>query len=496
MTAQLPEHRVATIDIDPNPGAAIAPSLWMQFMEPLGATDGSLAAAWDAVHDRWRPAFLDAVRDLAPGAIRWGGIQTSYWRWREGVGPRAMRRPTANLLWGGVETSQVGVDEILSLCAAAGAAPLMGVNFAGDGRPAYAARAGSPEDAAGLVRWCNDPDHRERRAAGRGEPWGVRLWQVGNETSYPAAGQRFERREAARRFVEFAGAMRAADPAIRLIGWGDREGKGGPWWAPDLLGEAGGLVDLVALHMMQQRPAAADTLLAGDRWRRDCDAAWGELDAIYRSVAAKLAEARAVVAGRAGLAITEGHLSLRPHNKCPLLRAWLGGLHNARVLLLYERNADAVEIATQADFFGTTWTVNALMLGSPHEAPYPMPVGKVARLWRRTAGDRLLRASTTAAGLEIAASRRDDTLVLHVVNTDLHAAQPVTFRVAEGAVGAGRVTFIAPDRLDAAVHGADLDDLPEQTASLPTRGGPAAWAFPAASVSAVELTLGPGAPAR
>ena len=30
----------------------------MQFMEPLGTTDGSVAAAWDFGRDRWRPDVI------------------------------------------------------------------------------------------------------------------------------------------------------------------------------------------------------------------------------------------------------------------------------------------------------------------------------------------------------------------------------------------------------------------------------------------------------
>ena len=48
-------------------------------------------------------------------AIRWGGILTSHWRWREGVGPRKCRKPMINYLWGGVEPNQVGVHVFSSV---------------------------------------------------------------------------------------------------------------------------------------------------------------------------------------------------------------------------------------------------------------------------------------------------------------------------------------------------------------------------------------------
>ena len=104
------------ITVDPTPTFSISPRLYMQFMEPLGTTDASVEAAWDYDIDEWRKDFVATVRDLAPGAIRWGGILTSYWRWREGVGPRECRKPMINYLWGGVEPNQVGVHEFLGLC--------------------------------------------------------------------------------------------------------------------------------------------------------------------------------------------------------------------------------------------------------------------------------------------------------------------------------------------------------------------------------------------
>ena len=95
------------IVLDPAPLFDISPHLYMQFMEPLGITDSSVEAAWDYDADDWRKDFVDVVRDLAPGAMRFGGLFSRYYNWREGVGPvanrprcattsGAARRPTAS----------------------------------------------------------------------------------------------------------------------------------------------------------------------------------------------------------------------------------------------------------------------------------------------------------------------------------------------------------------------------------------------------------------
>src|SRR4051812_3967686 len=57
--------------IDPKPLFEISPHLYMQFMEPLGATDSSVEAAWDYNHDDWRKDFVETTAELAPGMLRY-----------------------------------------------------------------------------------------------------------------------------------------------------------------------------------------------------------------------------------------------------------------------------------------------------------------------------------------------------------------------------------------------------------------------------------------
>ena len=82
---------VTAIRVDPKPLFELSPYLYMQFMEPLGATDGSVEAAWDHLRDDWREDVVEVTRQLAPPMMRWGGIFADFYRWREGVGPRATR---------------------------------------------------------------------------------------------------------------------------------------------------------------------------------------------------------------------------------------------------------------------------------------------------------------------------------------------------------------------------------------------------------------------
>src|SRR3954466_11286433 len=174
----------SAIVIDPAPTFELSPYLYMQFMEPLGATDGSVEAAWDHLAEQWRDDVVAVTSELGPPMMRWGGIFADFYRWREGVGPREARPAMVNLLWGGVESNQVGTGEFVDFCRAVGADPLVCVNFESDGRRQYmnagtSVRTADAGEAADWVAYCNAPGHADRRAHGRPDPLNVRHWQVG-----------------------------------------------------------------------------------------------------------------------------------------------------------------------------------------------------------------------------------------------------------------------------------------------------------------------------
>src|SRR6186713_2875221 len=175
----------SSIRVDPKPLFELSPYLYMQFMEPLGATDGSVEAAWDHSRDQWREDVVAVTKALAPTMMRWGGIFADFYRWREGVGPRAARPPMLNLLWGGIESNQIGTAEFVDFCRRVSADPLICVNFESDGRQQYVKSKGSvrtadAREAADWVSYCNDPGNAMRRAHGMQAPLNVRHWQIGN----------------------------------------------------------------------------------------------------------------------------------------------------------------------------------------------------------------------------------------------------------------------------------------------------------------------------
>jgi alpha-L-arabinofuranosidase len=472
--------------IDPKPLFDISPWLYMQFMEPLGVTDPAVEAAWDYEKDDWRKDFVETTTSLAPGVLRFGGLFSRYYKWREGVGPPDKRPLMRNYVWGGKETNRVGTAEFVDFCRRVGAEPLYCVNFLGDGQKRFTQtregnRTGDAKEAADWVSYANDPDQSERKAHGHAAPFNVKLWQIGNETSYGTGC--FKKDEAIAATIDFARGMRERDRTIKLIGWGD------DGWAGDLIDRAGEHLDFIAVHMMQQTPLRKDTVLRGLRYQIEPERAWQELLEIPPArVKEKLLTLKQTLASRksaAGIAITEGHLSLAPHNSNPILTEWLTGVYHAVVLNLYQRHGDMVKIATAADFNGTRWTSNALLHQVPGGVSYLLPAGAVMRLFKKYNGKQGLAVTSAPDQLDVVASRNQNKFYLHVANQNYSKSVAATFSVAGKSLIAGRVFEIAPEnpRQEISPLNPTVFDPTEHQLNSNTF----TWRFPARSVSAVEL---------
>ena len=481
------ENANGSIVVDPAPLFEISPLLYMQFMEPLGVTDSSVEASWSYETNDWREDFIATSKELAPGAVRFGGLFSRYYKWREGVGPASERPWMRNYVWGGKETNRVGTREFVDFCRRVGAEPLYCVNFQGDGFQRFAHtkegnRTGDAREAADWVSYANDPESAERKAHGHPEPYGIKLWQLGNETSYGKGGFSKERSIAAT--LEFATAMRARDSGIRLIGWGDSG------WAGDLSDRAGHLLNYAAIHMMGQSPLRKDTVLNGFSYQDAPERAWEELLELFpERVEKKLVALEAELDARKSkldIAITEGHLSLSPHNANPILTEWLTGVYHARALNLYQRHGARVKICTAADFNGTRWTTSALILQTPSGPCYLLPAGRVMGLFKAHNGKQGVNVKSAPARLDVAASRTGNKIFLHVANLDYSRSVEAGFAVSGMVVAGGEVFEIAPEKPRQEISHRNPEVFNPREREIPS-GNVLRWRFPARSVSAVEL---------
>lgn len=471
------------IVIDPTPKHKLSPYLYMQFMEPLGATDGSIEAAWDHTTSQWRPDVVSATQELSPTMMRWGGIFTDFYRWREGVGPRSKRKPMLNLLWGGIESNQVGTAELADFCRQVKADPLICVNFESDGRERYmkdstGIRTAGADEAADWVAYCNQEGHTERIAHGATRPFGIRHWQIGNETSYDRRG--FDLETAARKTVEFASAMKKSDPDIDLIAWGDRG------WGPRMIDVAGEYIKYIAVHHMFNPDRRSAPVLGNLRYREDPDRTWEVLMDAVKQHEKKLIEARQMVAGSdIGLALTECHYSIRDRDRCDVLSSWAAGVSYARLLNLHQRQGDVLKIATAADFCGNRWQVNAVMIPTPASRgkAFLMPVARVMSLYRHHTGKHFVSVQQHPDDLDVVASRTANKVFLHVANLLRTQTVQATFSLDGLRIKSGKAFEIAVQS-DAEItrYRRDLLDIKEKDIAINPF-----WEFPAASVTAIEL---------
>jgi alpha-L-arabinofuranosidase len=474
------------IVVDSAPLFELSPFLFMQFMEPLGATDGSLEAAWDHLREDWREDVVTITRELGPTMMRWGGIFTDFYRWREGVGPRDSRPSMVNLLWGGIESNQVGTSEFVDFCRRVGAAPLICVNFESDGRRQYMnvrgqVRTADAKEASAWVAYCNDPNNRVRKAHAHAAPLDVRHWQIGNETSYDKNG--FDLETAALKTVEFAKAMRTADPAIQLIAWGDSG------WAARMAEMAGEYVQYLAFHHMFDPDSRSQPVLRGEAYRRDPDATWAQLMAAWQLADAKIRSVRDTLGpSRIPLAMTECHFVIPGRDRGDVLASWAAGVSYARILNTHQRHGDVLKIATAADFCGTRWQNNAVIIPTPkgNNRAYLQPVARVMQLYRHHIGSHAIKV-VAPDDLDIVASRRENTVYLHVANTQRTRSVTASIRVDGHAPGNGRVFEISADPTVEVSYLNARDVMKTVEKPFAADG---VWEFPAASVSALELSIG------
>ncbi|KGM10486.1 arabinosylfuranosidase ArfA [Cellulomonas bogoriensis] len=193
----------------------------------------------------FRKDVADLTRELGVSVVRYpGGNFVSNYVWEDGVGPVADRKPFIDLAWRTVEPNTVGTDEFLQWAEREGVEPMMAVNLGTRGVAA----------AAALVEYCNgEPGTRwadMRVANGRTEPYGVRLWCLGNEMDGPWQVGAKDALEYGRLAAEAGKAMKLVDPTIELVACGS-SGMGMPTfgeWERTVLECTWDVVDHISAH--------------------------------------------------------------------------------------------------------------------------------------------------------------------------------------------------------------------------------------------------------
>jgi alpha-N-arabinofuranosidase len=179
--------------------------------------------------DGMRRDVIEALRPIHVSVLRYpGGCYADYYNWKNGVGPRDQRPTVWSTVWHEWNSNDFGTDEYMELARMLGYDGHITTNYV----------SGTPQDAAEWVQYANGsadtPMGRLRAQNGHPEPYGIKMWAIGNEA--PAlcseeytGGTKLA--DYAARFHEFEDAMRKVDPSIHFM----PSSVGEPNWVRELV---------------------------------------------------------------------------------------------------------------------------------------------------------------------------------------------------------------------------------------------------------------------
>jgi alpha-N-arabinofuranosidase len=191
-----------TVLADEPPIGLIRPELHGHFAEHLGTCveDGIWVGEDSKIPNTagFRDDVMNALKQLRVPVLRWpGGCYADDYHWEDGVGPRSERPRRVNLWWGmNVEGNGFGTHEFIQFCRFIGAEPYLAGNVG----------SGTPREMRDWMEYCNfNADStlaRHRATNGSPQPFGVKLWGVGNENW--GCGGNFCPEDYAREFRRFS----------------------------------------------------------------------------------------------------------------------------------------------------------------------------------------------------------------------------------------------------------------------------------------------------
>ncbi|MHC0428948.1 arabinosylfuranosidase ArfA [Streptomyces sp. O3] len=228
----------------------VDPRLFGSFVEHLGR------CVYTGIHEPDHPTadeaglrgdVLDLIRELGVTVVRYpGGNFVSGYRWEDSVGPVGERPRRLDLAWRSTESNRFGLSEFLAFLKKLGprAEPMMALNLGTRG----------VAEALALQEYANHPAGTAlsdlRAAHGDKDPFGIRLWCLGNEMDGPWQTGHKTAQEYGRLAAATARAMRQADPAVELVACGSSGQSMETFaaWEATVLAATYDVVDYVSLH--------------------------------------------------------------------------------------------------------------------------------------------------------------------------------------------------------------------------------------------------------
>jgi alpha-N-arabinofuranosidase len=223
--------------------------LYGAFLEHLGR------AVYTGIHEPGHPTadkngmrgdVAQLVRDLNIPCVRYpGGNFVSAYNWEDGIGPVDKRPTRLDLAWHTSESNKVGIHEFAAWCKTVNTEMMLAINLGSRGL----------DEARNFVEYVNGPvgsywgDLRKKN--GHAEPFGAKLWCLGNEMDGPWQIGQKTADEYGRVAYESAKALRAFDKSLELVVCGSSHSdmKTYPEWERIVLEHTYDSIDYVSLHM-------------------------------------------------------------------------------------------------------------------------------------------------------------------------------------------------------------------------------------------------------
>ena len=226
------------------PIGTISPRLYGHFAEHLGRCCYNGIWVGNGGGDipqqnGFRSDVLEALKALPVPMLRWpGGCYADHYHWRDGIGAERPVRLGMSCGLQVEDNNSLGTHEFLWFCQQLGAEPYLAGNMG----------SGSVQELCDWLEYCNTHVAtslgRERAANGSPQPFGVKLWGVGNENW--GCGGNYEAAVYAREYVRYATMLRHVDPNAELVVCGQEDE-----WNTTLLATIGkhlGLIDHLSIH--------------------------------------------------------------------------------------------------------------------------------------------------------------------------------------------------------------------------------------------------------